>query len=41
MLDEDLLKAIASELMTNASVRVEEQSFPVRRTSNSGTLNCS
>ena len=33
MLDAELLKSIAVQLMTSASVRVEGKSIPVRRTS--------
>ena len=33
MLDAELLKSIAAQLMTSASVRVEGKSIPVRRTS--------
>ncbi len=33
MLDAELLKSIAEQLMTGASVRVEGKSIPVRRTS--------
>ena len=33
MLDAELLKSIAAQLMTSASVRVERKSIPVRRTS--------
>lgn len=33
MLDAELLKSIAAQLMTSASVRVERRSIPVRRTS--------
>ena len=33
MLDAELLKSIAAQLMTSASVRVEGKSTPVRRTS--------
>ena len=33
MLDEDLLKSIAAQLMTSTAVDVEGKSIPVRRTS--------
>jgi hypothetical protein len=33
MLDEELLKSIAAQLMTSTSVNVEGESIPVRRTS--------
>jgi hypothetical protein len=33
MLDAEVLKSIAAQLMTSASVRVEGKSIPVRRTS--------
>ena len=33
MVDEELLKSIATQLMTNTSVSVEGKSVPVRRTS--------
>ena len=33
MLDEELLKSIAAQLMTSTSVNVEGKSIPVRRTS--------
>lgn len=33
MIDEEVLKSIASQLMTNSSVKVEGNAAPVRRTS--------